>query len=405
MKKWIPILVVVIAAAVLVTVIRYRGGPKPTEPVETVNPNVAELSLESQRNAGLVVEEIRSVPIANALQTTGIVSADQARIAHVLPLARGVVEKLYVRLGDRVTPGQPLVLYDNIELGELVGDYLTLRSGLGKLKAQERTAEQSFVRAKTLIEVRAISQREFELREAEWEEAKAAVTGQMAALSQVEMKVRRMGMGTQELESMTASSGMRPTASASTIRAPFGGVITQCSASIGTVVDRDREILTLADISSVWILADVYEKDLGLVRTGSRCQVRVSSYPNEVFPGSLTNVSDSIDPASRTAKARCVVANPNGRLKLEMFASVEIPTEQARAAVAIPIEALQEINGEAVAFVQRNETTFEKRPLRLGTRTSQWVEILQGVKAGEKVVSKGSFYLKSTILRGQISSE
>ena len=231
------------------------------------------------------------------------------------------------------------------------------------------------------------------------------MAAQMAELDEVEMKLRRFGVGTEELESLTGSKGMRPKASASTIHAPFGGVITQCSASDGTVVDRDREILTLADISSVWILADVYEKDLGLVRTGSKCQVRVSSYPNVIFLGSLTNISDSIDPASRTAKARCVVANPDGRLKLEMFASVEIPTEQARSALAIPIEALQEINGEAVAFVQRNETTFEKRPLRLGTRTSQWAEIIEGVKAGEKVVSKGSFYLKSTLLRGQISSE
>ncbi|MGB7623100.1 MAG: efflux RND transporter periplasmic adaptor subunit [Terriglobia bacterium] len=405
MKKWIPVLLVIIAAAVYVTVIRYRGGAKPTEPVEAVNPNVAELSLESQRNAGLVVEEIRLVPLANALKATGVVSADQARVAHILPLARGVVEKLYVRLGDRVTRGQPLVMYDNIELGELLGEYRRLRSGLGKFKAQERTAEQSFVRAKTLIQVQAISQREFELRDAEWEEAKAAAAAQMAELDEVEMKLRRFGVGTEELESMTGSSGMRPKASASTIRAPFGGVITQCSASEGTVVDREREILTLADIGSVWVLADVYEKDLGLVRTGSKCQVRVSSYPNVTFPGSLTNVSDSIDPASRTAKARCVVANPDGRLKLEMFASVEIPTEQARLALAIPIEALQEINGEAVAFVQRNETIFEKRPLRLGTRTSQWAEIIQGLKAGERVVSKGSFYLKSTLLRGQISSE
>ncbi|MBZ5538477.1 MAG: efflux RND transporter periplasmic adaptor subunit [Acidobacteriia bacterium] len=405
MKKWIPVLVVVIALTAFLTVLRYRGRTKPAEPVETVNPNVAELSVEAQQNAGIVSEQIRPVPIANTLKTTGVVSVDQARIAHILPLARGVVEKLYVHLGDRVKAGQALVKYDNIELGEVLGEYRRLRSGLVKLKAQERTAEQSFGRAKTLIQVRAISQREFELRDAEWEEAKAAVGGQIAELEQVGMKLRRFGVETEKLESMTGSQGMRPEGSASTIHAPFGGVITQCSASDGTVVDRDREILTLADISSVWVLADVYEKDLGLVRTGSKCHVSVSSYPNEVFPGSLTNVSDSIDPASRTAKARCVVANPDGRLKLEMFASVEIPTEQARTALAIPIEALQEINGEAVAFVQSNETTFEKRPLRLGTRTSQWVEIIEGVKAGEKVVSKGSFYLKSTILRGQISSE
>jgi membrane fusion protein, heavy metal efflux system len=405
MKKWIPVLVVVIAVAAFLTVIRYRERTKSAEPMEAVNPNVAELSLESQRNAGLVVEEIRPVPIANVLKTTGVVSADQARVAHILPLARGVVEKLYVRLGDRVTRGQPLVMYDNIELGELLGEYRRLRSGLGKLKAQERIAEQSLMRAKNLIQVQAISQREVELRDAEWEEAKAAVAAQMAELDEVEMKLRRFGVGTEELESMTNSKGMRPKASASTIHAPFGGVITQCSASDGTVVDRDREILTLADISSVWILADVYEKDLGLVRTGSKCQVRVSSYPNGVFPGSLTNVSDAIDPASRTAKARCVVANADGRLKLEMFASVEIPTERSRSALAIPIEALQEINGEAVAFVQRNETTFEKRSVQVGTRTSQWAEIIQGVKQGEKVVSKGSFYLKSTLLRGQISSE
>jgi cobalt-zinc-cadmium efflux system membrane fusion protein len=170
-------------------------------------------------------------------------------------------------------------------------------------------------------------------------------------------------------------------------------------------VAREKELFTLVDTSSVWVLGDIYEKDLGRTPGQGDCLVTVSSYPNERFRGRITYLSDFLDPSSRTAKLRCVVPNKEGRLKLEMFADVFIPTTSATSAVVVPGAAVQDIEGKPVVFVQRDATHFEKREVTLGERGDQETQILAGVRPGEKVVTVGSFYLKSASMREQIGGE
>jgi len=369
-------------------------------------PNVVELSAEAQKNAGLAVEEVSERPIRSIIKTTGIVSPDQARVAHIFPLARGIVEKVYVQLGDRVAEGQPLAIYDNIELGQLIGEYLSLRGSLERLEAQEQVAGKSLERARALIEVQAIAQREFEVRQAEYEQAKAAVRSQRAEVARVEEQIHRFGLTDTDIAKLGGSEhGTHRTASHNILKAPRSGVITKFDVSQGEVVDKDKELMTVVDTSVVWVLGDVYEKDLAAVRAGGEARITVASYPNDNFSGQITYLSDFLDPASRTAKVRCVVPNRDGRLKLEMFANVEIPAAGSRRALAIPEEALQQVGAESVLFVQRDTGHYEKRVVQIGERAGGWLEVLKGVNAGEKVVTKGSFYLKSTLMREQIGGE
>ncbi len=149
----------------------------------------------------------------------------------------------------------------------------------------------------------------------------------------------------------------------------------------------------------------MYEKDIGQVKAGGQCRVTVAAYPEEVFAGRVTYVSDFLDPNSRTAKLRCVVLNPDGRLKLEMFATVAIPSVGAATAVAVPVSALQQIGDETVVFVQRDATHFEKRALTIGERGEDWIEVRAGLQQGETVVAKGSFQLKSILQRELIGGE
>lgn len=406
MKKRYFVAGLLLVGLILAGVFIFRGKPATSEKnTKPEDPNVVELNPEAQKNASLTLASVREQKIQEMIKATGVVSPDETRVAHIFPLAQGIAEKPYVRLGDHVQAGQSLLLYDNIELGETVGEHLSLHGEVDREKAQLQVARKSVERANTLIGVEAISPRDYELRKAEELQAEAAVQSKEAELARSEEKLHRFGLTEDQVKQLRLSGEGHRTASHNILRAPFAGVITKYDVSQGESVAREKELFTLVDTSSVWVLGDIYEKDLGRVPGHGDCLVTVSSYPDERFRGQITYLSDFLDPSSRTAKLRCVVPNKDGRLKLEMFADVFIPTTSVAAAAVVPGAALQDVEGKPVVFVQRDATHFEKREVRLGERGEQETQILSGVRPGEKVVTAGSFYLKSALMREQIGGE
>lgn len=401
-----------IIAAVLVVLLSIgffllRGKSNPSGgPAKTGDTGIVEMGIEAQKNANLSSAVVIEKTIQEMIKATGTISPDEARVAHIFPLAQGIAEKPYVRLGDHVQSGQPLLLYDNIELGETVGEHLSVHGAIEREKAQLGVARKSLERANTLIGVEAISPREYEIRKAEVVQAEAAVQSKEAELARSEEKLHRFGLTEEQVNNLRVSgeSGHR-TASHNILRAPFAGIITKYDVSQGESVTRANELFTLVDTSSMWVLGDIYEKDIGRIPSRGTCLVTVSSYPNERFDGKIMYVSDFLDPASRTAKVRCVVPNKDGRLKLEMFAEVLIPTNSSKPTPVIPASALQEINGDAVVFVQRDATHFEKRVVKLGEQSAKEAQVLSGLKPGERVITNGSFYLKSAVMREEIGGE
>lgn len=405
-KKQLAVVGVALAV-VLVAFLLFRSRkPKPQQPEEKSTPNTVEVAAQAQKNAGITIAEVAERSLKENIATTGVIAPDEARLAHIYPLAQGVAEDVLVQLGAVVTKGQPLLVYDNVELGESVGEYQNLMAGLQKAQAQEHVASRAVERANTLIKVEAISVREFELRKAEQEQAQADIASRRAEAARAEEKLHRFGLSDSQIRRLTGSThNSHRTASHNTLHAPFAGVVTKYDVSRGEVVNRDKELFTIVDTSTVWALADVYEKDIQYVSRGGECEVRAVSYPNEVFKGTITYLSDALDPASRTAKLRCVLPNPDRRLKLEMFTSVSIPRKQSRTGLAVPAAAIQEVNGASVVFVQKDATHFEKRVVTTGARNDQFVEVRSGVRPGEKVVANGSFYMKSALLRDLIGEE
>lgn len=399
------ILVVTIAGLILYS--RRKAASSADSPRElSRDPNIVELNEQSRRSINLKVAEVAERQLLRTVTATGVVGADQSRVAHVFPLARGIVERVDVQLGDRVRGGQPLLEYDNIELGQLIGEFLKLKGDLERIEAQQQVAQKVFDRARALVQVEGISRQELELRQAEYQQATAAVEAQRADASRVEEQLHRFGMDDQQIGALGQSPhGTHRTATHNTLRAPFSGIITKYDVSPREVVDREKELFTIVDTSTVWVQADVYEKDLGSVRSGGKALIRVASYPSETFTGTITYISDFLDPASRTAKIRCVVANTDGRLKLEMFATVEIPTVESRTALTVPASALQQVDSDTVVFVERDPTHFEKRVVQVGEHNNEWIEVLSGVRKGEQVVTGGSFSLKSILLRELIGGE
>lgn len=386
-----------------------RGRPAVSAPREEKRPEtpagVIELSEDAQRNADVSTAAVAAITLPTTVELTGAVTPEEARVAHIRPLARGLIEDVSVRLGDRVQKNQPLVTYDNIALGELIGEYLTDRAALRQADTDLEVKRTALNRGEALIKTEAIAQQTLDQRRAEFKNAEAAVASARARVSKIEEQIHRFGLSDPDLEKLRPEEGQNPhrVASHNVLRAPFDGIITKYDVAPGELVEPERELFTIINLATVWILADVYEKDIAKVAANTDVTLRVDAYPERQFGGRITYVSDLIDPKTRTAKVRCVVPNSDGALKLDMFAKVIVPTRDQREALTVPVEAVQQIDNQSVVFVRQSPTQFLRRDVKVGATAGDHVEVSGSIKPGDVVVAKGSFYLKTALLRERIA--
>lgn len=358
------------------------------------------LTAEALRNAGIKVFEVQPRPLKEWLEVTGVVEPDLNHVARVRALARGIVRQVLVRPGQQVQAGEVLFEYDNIELSELLGEYRTLNSQKAKLEARARLTEQAAERARSLVAAQALAQKELELRITEQHETAAELAAHGARIDAVVSKLRRFGMSEQQWTTLSSQ-----TSTVSLVKAPQPGVILDFQVAPGEVLAADQEVMTMADLEHVWVMASVYERDLGRVKTGQTAEVAFVAFPERTFSGKITQVSQRLDTKTRTAQIRVELPNPDQRLKLEMFGTVRLPAQDPRIVPAIPESALQQIGGKESVFVQIRPLVFQKRGVELGHQSDEWVEIISGLKPGERVVIQGSFYLKSTLLKETLKEE
>jgi cobalt-zinc-cadmium efflux system membrane fusion protein len=366
---------------------------------------VAHISAEAQKEVGIAVEPVQIRNLQDILVATGTVSEDPIRVAHIRPLARGLIEKSYVRLGDRVSKGDSLIEYDNIELGIAIGEYLGAQAELQRSLTDLEVKRTILERGKEMLKVGAIARTTYDLREAEFKDAEAKCSGSRAAVEKVEAQIHRFGWSDQDLANLLAQQKTGHTVTHSIMRAPFSGIITEYHASVGEAVEPSTELLSISDLSTLWVLADVFEKDLSQVKVGQSVRVRVTSYPGNVFLGKITYVADTIEPITRTAKVRCVVQNSNELLKLAMFATIDIPMDRINSVLAVPDSAIQQIEGKSVVFIRTSATEFKRRDVQTGITSSGYTEIRSGLNAGDLVAGQGSFVVKTAFLRNLIGED
>jgi len=403
---------VVLGAALMLT---FGGSPAsdvsaPEEEAHADEGGALELTEAAQQNAGVQVTAVSRERLPETIEATGTVTPVESRVAHMRPLAQGIVERVAVSLGARVTAGQELLSYDNVVLGDLIGEYRSAVAAQRQREADLEVRRLHFERAGRLIEIEAIAQQTLELRRAEFVNAEAAVASARAEVARIEERIHRFGVTDDDLGRLAADEAdpernVHREASHNVLRAPFAGVVTAYDVAVGEMVEPDRELLAIADLSTVWVLADIYERDIARVRPGTQAIIRTEAYPDRVFTGEVTYVSDVIEPATRTARVRCVVSNPDGALKLDMFTTVAIPTAIEREALVVPVDAVQQVDGLSVVFVQTAATTFERRDVELGMTVGDRIEIIAGLEPAEQVVAAGSFYLKTALLRERIGDE
>ena len=360
--------------------------------------------METIDQAGIRTEPSQATSVQEYVQATGVVGPDESHLGHVRPVSEGIVHQVFIQKGDRVRKGQPLISYDNIELGELMGVYQSHQAELRGARAKRDVKRRLWERGKELFDHQVIAEKELELQEAEYIDAREVVRKWDAAIAQVELKLHRYGLPIDQIQELrnVVEIAVPRYLTLTKLYAPFNGTVIGYDVAEGEVVAPERVLLTIANLATVWTMADIYERDLGAIRGARHAEIKFEAYPGQRFEGKITYLGDVLDPESRTVKVRCVVPNPDNLLKLGMFATIRIPTEEPRRLPAVPADAVQIIDGEPVVFVETSEGRFEKRSVRTGPERNRMIVIEQGLEVGEVVVTEGSFALKSELLREQL---
>ncbi len=333
---------------------------------ETSESAIVHLDKHKVFHAGIKVEPVQSRSVAVPLTLPGKVSFNERRVAEITSRISGRIEKVHVFTNDHVNQLAPLLeLYSQ--------DFLMMQNEF--LQASER-----------------------------WNRAHQSSEDKATAKVIHESARRKLGViGVDENDLKELESGGIPKPFY-TVRAPFAGTILESKIRQGAFVQMGTELYELADLSTVWVMADVYEKDLSKVRAGMKAQVTVTAYP-DFFAGIIASVYNVLDEKTRTVKARVEVQNRGGKLKPEMFCSVMIQTQFGRETIKIPASALLGETEKHFVFIAINDTSFEKRDIRTGTETREFAEVLDGLLLGERLVVKGGFFLKSELAKETFGEE
>jgi membrane fusion protein, heavy metal efflux system len=317
----------------------------------------------------LSVEPAPSRPIDPKLVLPAVVESDPARTALVLPALGGRVEELKVALGERVVRGQPLAVIDSPDLAQAYDDN-------DKAADAFKLADKMLARQKEQIKIGAASEQDLD-------QAKSNYTQAESEYLRTQARLKILG----------ASADSKPSRRRLTVSAPVSGSITALAITPGAMInDPTQSIMTVADLSTIWVTAMVPEKDVGVISKNQDAEVRLAAYPDRILHGKVLFVSDVIEPDSRRDKLRIAFANTDHALKPNMFATVTLSgTQQSR--VILPSSALLMNNDRTSVFIAVAPWTFERRTVDPELEEGTSVAIRSGVNAGEQVVVKGGILL------------
>jgi len=365
-------------------------GSMPAE--QSSSPGAAESTItvppEVMQRAGIKVEPIGeqvSPDLANSALTTGIVQANAYRATPVVSLVGGIVRSVNAELGQSVARGQAMAVIFSDELAQAQSRYLTAQADLEE-------HHKHHARTTKLVEIGAASREELE-------QATTKLRSAESELASQRQRLLLLGLSPQRISLLRSPAQISSEVS---LPSPISGTVIARSANPGEVIQADKEILRVADLSSVWVIGQVYEKELGRIRMGSGTSITTETYPGRVYRGQVSYVDPTIDPGTRTAQVRIELANPGQQLKIGMYVNVAFATLGGveSTVVVVPANAVQNINNQQVVFVaMREPNVFAMRPVRLGAEANGRYPILEGVSVGDRIVTEGSFLLRAEWLK------
>ncbi len=400
--------VVAITAVVILVWVFWRSGsggagrpvPAPRnigvdQPSSTAPTSEVTISLEPEAatRAGIKTEPVGEAMIAGGAMsgpaTTGVVQANAYRATPVVSLVGGILRQVTAELGQGVSRGQTMAVVSSDELATAQSRYINAVAELDE-------HHKHHVRTVRLLEIGAASREELEQATTKLKTAESEVASQRQRLMLLGLSSRRIAQ--LKTPSQVNSEVMLP--------APVSGTIISRAANPGEVITADKEILRIADLSSIWVMGQVYEKDLGKVVVGSGASITSDTYPGRVFRGRVSYIDPALDPATRTAQARIELANPGQALKIGMFVNIAFAAVGGAESTGpvIPKSAVQNINNQQVVFVEMSApNTYAMRPVKLGLEVNGQYPVREGLTVGDRIVTEGSFLLRAEWLKSHPS--
>jgi Cu(I)/Ag(I) efflux system membrane fusion protein len=315
------------------------------------------ISSEKVQKLGVRTEAAQLRAVDRRVRAVGRVEVDERRVFAVAPKFEGWVERLHVNVtGQPVAKGQPLFEVYSPELVSAQREYAIAAQGVASMKDASPDTRNSMQQL-----------------------ADAALT-----------RLANWDISPEQVKALAQSGNAKRTL---TFRSPVAGVVTEKKALSGMRFQPGDALFQIADLSAVWVLADVFESDVGLVKPGAKVQVRVDAYPDKSFAGIVSYVYPTLNAETRTVPVRVELANPGGLLKPAMYAQVDLPTAAKGQVVTVPVSAVIDSGTRRTVLVKVGEGRFEPREVKLGARGDDYVEVTEGVKEGEPVVVAANFLI------------
>jgi cobalt-zinc-cadmium efflux system membrane fusion protein len=378
----------------------HEGQQQESQEPETVDAEEDEhqdmhLSPQLQKEWGIVVGSAASQDVSSQVKLPGVLTINQNRTAHISSLIGGKVASLAVDLGDRVREGQVLLTINSPDFAQAQADFL-------QTVAKLNLSRKEYERAKLLLKEKALEEREFLRREAEYEKLSTEVGGLGAILHSYGMDHEQTDELIQKCASRSPEDDLCELADPYLpVSSPLSGTIIFRDIIVGEHIEPNKVLFTASDLSTLWALLDAYEKDLPLISKDSQVTILSSLYPDREFTGKITHISDTIDEKLRTIKIRVEVKNDKGMLKPNMYIQGVLKNRtDGQKFLTVPEEAVQTLDGEKIVFILEEKDVFAVQHVELGKKIGNRRIIASGLEEGQQIVIHGAFKLKAELNKG-----
>ena len=341
---------------------------------------IVTLTDEAMKRAGIEIATVEAGSATDVLRLPAVVEPNAYARVSVTPLVTGRVTSVSAQLGAQVRQGQTLATVFSPELADAQTQYISARA---ELDAHER----ELARTEKLVQIGAASRQELERIHAEH-------TAQQTRVESARSRLDLLGMSREAVESL--ASGKSVDASTE-VPAPIAGVVTERLVNMGLNVDPATKLFTVVDLSTVWIVANLYEKDFARVRVGDHATVVTPAYPDRQIQGRVSYIDPQVSPESRTTKVRVEVLNPHYDLRLGMLAEAQIQASTSTSVAFIPRIAVQNVADRSFVYVAKPGAPgqFMEREVLVGQPSGERIQVVSGLVAGDKVVTEGSFFMRA----------
>ena len=394
--------VLIVAATIALCACGEKKTPEPSAQAakskEKEAVGVTTIDETAQQKANIVVASVATKNIAESVTAPGQLTVNEDQTWRVGAVVSGKIDNLTIRVGDLVRAGQVIGLIHSHDVHEARAAYQQASTELERARAAEAYSKQRRDRAQRLFDLKAGSRQEVETAEVELRNSQSAILKAQSEITKEQAHltdILHLPVEERAGPSHHDEDGVP-------IFAPASGIVLQRKVTIGSVVNEGEELLLLSDMRSLWMIAAANELDLSKLRPGEAVHIEVRAYPDRDFNGRILKLGEQLDPTTRTLQIRILVPNPQGLLKPGMYAIANLSEGRNHAVILLPDAAIQDINGVPAVFVRRSATEFEPRTVKTGRHRNGETEIIEGLNAGESVVVKGSFLVKSQLMRRSI---